>query len=358
VATVALHLQDPGAPSGYLLEAMLDAAKGADRGGGIFAFATADGIRASLHDKAFGRLLKRGTFDLVVGVDSITNVLAVEELARSVSQYAGLSGRVLVHAESVLFHPKVSWFGKGSNLTLIVGSGNLTVRGLRENWEAFTVIALRATAAGAAERQLADWLARHAALLLAPDDPRVLKEAARNSGQEASLRHARRRATTATGDTPPSNAQVLVAEAPKSGGRPSQVNFHKVHYEGFFRAKAGSGRHTTLRNVARDGTIGEAEVRPSSTRKSRNFSLELAGFANTKPPGKLPAIGVYVRLPQGTFLYMRVAPGEPGYADLDGFLTDNWTGPAKQKRQVEAGLSDVRKAWPKSPLWIAEIPSS
>jgi hypothetical protein len=356
VATVELRLQDPGAPSGYLLEAMLDAARGANRGGGIFAFATAEGIRTLLDDKAFRRLLKHGTFDLVVGVDSITNVLAVDELARFVSQYAGLTGRVLVHDESVLFHPKLSWFGRGSDLVLIVGSGNLTVRGMRENWEAFTTLTLRAGAAAAAEHQLADWLARHDDLLLAPDDPRVRKEAARNSGQESSLKHARRRTTAR--DIPPSSAQVLVAEASKSSKRPSQVNFHKVHYEGFFGAKAESGRRVILRNVSRDGTVGEEEVRPSSARPSRNFSLELRGFPKTVPPHQRPAIGVYVRLPQGTFLYQRVEPDETGYASLEGFLKDNWTGPARNMRQVEAKLSDVQRAWPESPLWRAEIPST
>jgi hypothetical protein len=350
-----LRLQDPGASTGYLLEVLLTAAQAAERGGGIFAFATADGLRAVLSDEAFGGLLQSGEFVLVVGVDLVTDERALDELAAFTARYPGLTARVFVHDESVLFHPKLAWFKVAADLILIVGSGNLTVRGLRENWEAFTTITLSGAAADATEQQLDDWLEDHAPLLLPMEHATVRERAARNTGRERDLKHPR--STVAT-DLVPLRAEALVAETPKSGTRPSQVNFHKDHYEGFFGAKAGTGRRVILRAVGADGTVGEEEVRPSSARESQNFSFELAAFRGSEPADEPPVIGVYVRLPQGSFLYQRVAPDEGGYADLARFLDERWTGRDDFMRQIQATVREVRNAWADSPLWTAEVPSA
>jgi hypothetical protein len=354
VSGVKLGLQDPGGESGHLLEALLRAAAGAERGGGIFAFATADGIRTILHDDAFGQLLGTGEFTLVVGVDSVTDTRALAELAACASNFPGLTGLALVHDKPVLFHPKLSWFRASDRLSVIVGSGNLTVRGLRENWEAFGVFVLEGKAARDVEDELTAWLGRHVDLLLDPGDERAIARAALNTGRERDLKHARR---TTAHETVDSDLEVLVAETPRSGTRPSQVNFSRTFYERFFGAEAGSGRRITLRSVAADGTVGAAESPPSSSRGSRNYSLELSAF-RVSPPDTPPVIGVYVKLPQGTFLYQRVAPGEPGYDELAGFLDDRWAGPAREKRRVSASAEQLRAVWPGSPLWSADVPSS
>lgn len=354
MSIAGLRLQDPGATSEHLLEALLQAAVGADRGGAIFAFATADGIRTVLQDPAFAPLLTDGEFTLVVGVDSVTDQRALAELASSATTFAGLTGLVLVHDEAVLFHSKLSWFRHGDSFTVVVGSGNLTVRGLRENWEAFGSLVLEGDAADEVEGQLEDWLARHQGLLLPPTDPKALERAGRNTGRERDLKHARRSTTTENVEV---DLEVLVAETPKSGTRPSQVNFSKALYEGFFGAEAGSGRRVTLRSVAADGTVGSVENPPSSDRGSQNYSLELSAFRVT-PAKAAPVIGVYARLPQGSFLYQRIAPGEAGYDELASFLDKRWFGPSHHMRRVTAAADDVRNAWPDSPLWSADVPSS
>jgi HKD family nuclease len=355
VSDVALRLQDPGSHSDYLLDVLFQAADGAERGGGIFAFATADGIRTMLLGDPFEDLLTSGRFDLVVGVDSITDTRALDVLTDLVARNERLSARVFVHDESVLFHSKLSWFRAGDQLTLIVGSGNLTVRGLRENWEAFTVVRVNGQAATEVEAQITAWLASQSGLLYPPTHPKARERAARNRGRERDLKHAR----GAPGkDVIPIDAQVLVAEAPKSGTRPSQVNFHKLFYEGFFGAQAGSGRVVILRYVAADGTVAGEEVRPSSNRESKNFSFELDGFKGLRDTHPQPVIGVYVRLPQGTILYQRLLPSDGGYAELQRFLIERWVGPAHMKRQVAVDASEVRAVIPKSSLWTAEIPSS
>jgi hypothetical protein len=349
-----LCFQNPGATSGYLLERLRELGPDAQSGGAIFAFATADGIRTFLRDDKFHGLLTGGTFDLVVGVDAVTDERAIRELSSVADDYSGLTARVFVHDETVLFHPKLAWFRIEETVTVVIGSGNLTVRGLRENWEAFSVIRLEGEAGSTIEKQLSDWLEQQTDLLLPPDHPSVATQAAKNTGRERDLKHPRRRPGS---DTVPSDAEVLVAEAPLSGGRPSQVNFHKQHYEGFFGAKAGTDRVVVLRSVSSSGNVGLEEVRPSSRRNSRNFSLELSAFDAPLPEGKRP-IGVYLRLAGGMILYQRLAPGDTGYSELDSFLGAKWTGREDMTRQVPASLAEVKKQWPGSSLWSAEVPSS
>src|SRR5690242_19260466 len=95
VTDVSLRLQVPGSFTGHLLEALKDGAAEATRGGGIFSFATADGIRTVL-DEAVADLVEEGDFDLIVGVDSITDTAAVVELDARVSRHMGLTARVFV----------------------------------------------------------------------------------------------------------------------------------------------------------------------------------------------------------------------------------------------------------------------
>ncbi len=351
----ALRLQCPGGQGSYLLEALLDASRDAERGGGIFAFATADGIGALLHSDTFESLLRIGRFNLVVGVDAVTDTRALDELTACARDYENLVARVLVHGQSVLFHPKISWFVRADRLTLVVGSGNLTIRGLRENWEAFVVVAFEGDSAVRVETDLSEWLTTHAASLRPPEDAIARERAARNTGRESDLKHPKR---VSKGDVLPNDVSVLVAEAPKSGSRPSQVNFDKDSYEKFFGAQEGSEGPVALRCVTAGGTVGEAEIRPVMIRKSRNFSFELSGFRGSERSGDLPDIGVYVRLPQRTFLYQRVMVGDAGYPELDSFLRARWSGSERFMRRAVADVADIRAAWPGSPLWTAEIPSS
>ena len=342
MADIALCLQRPGEDSGQLLEVLLGAAGRAERAGGIFAFATADGIKALLGDDSLKTLLRAGRFTLVVGVDAVTDNKALDELDARSKQHPRLIARVLVHEQRVLFHPKFSWFVSGRELTLIVGSGNLTVRGLRENWEAFTTIKLTGRRAKLLEGQIDSWLLAHAASLRLPGDATARLQAARNRGRELDLKHPSR---SRKRDVVPVEAGVLVAEVPMSGTRPSQVNFDKANYETFFGAKEGSEHRVTLYWVRADGGI-ETEIRPIMIRKSRNFSFELSGFREPRSRGQSPDIGVYVQLSPDAFFYQRVSSGEAGYAELDRLLKARWNGSARLMRRVVVASAEARAAWP------------
>ena len=120
---------DPGAPT--LLEHVLSATQAARGGGGAFAWASTAGVELLLEDPLFTGFLGRGPFDLVIGVDAITDPTTLTRLASLAGSHAQLEVSAFLHGRSgALFHPKVCWFVRESGGVALAGSGNLTVGGL------------------------------------------------------------------------------------------------------------------------------------------------------------------------------------------------------------------------------------
>src|SRR5688500_18063064 len=168
---MSFYFQDPGDPQGpYLLEYLLEAcASGATTGGGLFAWTTANGLQLLFEDPAFVRFLSQGQFDLVIGIDAVTNVAAIIKLNSILETTPSLTASVFVHERpQTMFHPKVCWFAGPKSGTLISGSGNLTVAGLRGNWEAFTVTAISPSEARTIQGDWTKWRREHAEVLLSP----------------------------------------------------------------------------------------------------------------------------------------------------------------------------------------------
>jgi hypothetical protein len=353
---VELRFQDAGGSTGNLLEELLVECATASQGGAIFAWTNASGTRSFLDDPVFKRFIRRGRFDLVVGLDSITDEAAVKALVDAEASASGLSVRAFLHDRSEMFHPKLAWFGDATALTLLVGSGNLTMGGLKNNWEAFTIARLVGTDAKAAHDEIARWIGTWDAILTPIGDPRVAARAKENSGNERSLKRAPR--TSAKVDARVDAVLgVLVAEVPRSGSRPTQVNFDQRNFEDFFGVSIRAQSRISLYHVRSDGTLGDVESRPSVARASKNYSFELAGMYGIPGSGGMPPIGVYLGLEPGTFLYMILAPGSAGYAEVDSFLSAHWSGPARQMRRVPTTAAELRAAWPTSPLWTARLPA-
>ena len=171
-----LHLQDPadaGAP--FLHEKILELCQGAARGGGAFSFASSDGVNLLMKDEVFRTFLQGGSFELVVGVDAITNEKALATLKKATDELPTLDVKVFYHQRpQTLFHPKFCWFRRGPKSVLLTGSGNLTVRGLRGNWEAFGIGEVAGGGADSLETQWADWRKAHESRLRPVDDPEVV----------------------------------------------------------------------------------------------------------------------------------------------------------------------------------------
>jgi hypothetical protein len=351
-----LKFQVAGAAGGYLLEHLLLESMGAQRGGGIFAWANAGGVKSLLEDDAFDEFLLTGNFRLFVGTDSITDPPAVERLIEISTRRPRLEVRAFMSPTSSLFHPKLAWFEHEGHLGLIVGSGNLTMGGLRSNWEAFALLKLTGKERADALAQIEAFLTGVTDHLLPISDPRVLERAERNSGNERNLR------TPLPTPTPKPDAsasvdEVLIAEIPKAGDRWAQANFDQENYEGFFGAKVGSQRRISLHHVDSAGTLGEVESRPSVEVASQNYRFELSAARGLSYPTQGSPIGVFLRLTTGEFLYSLLLPGDSGYEEVDALLSANWHGRADRKRRVRFSVDQVRAAWPSSPLWGVALPA-
>ncbi|MDN4491046.1 phospholipase D family protein [Demequina sp. SYSU T00068] len=351
-----LKFQRPGGASGYLLEHLLLESMGAVGGGGIFAWANLGGIKSLIEDEIFDEFLMRGNFRLFVGTDSITDPAAVERLVAIETRRPRFDARAFMSPDSSLFHPKLAWFEHESHLSLVVGSGNLTMGGLRSNWEAFTVLRLTGGERAEATSHIEDFLTDVTDFLLPVSDPRVLERVKLNTGNERSLRR-HSSPTSPALEVAPFVEDVLVAEIPRAGDRWAQANFDQENYEGFFGAEVGSQRRISLYHVDENAHVSEVESRPSVEVASKNYRFELAAARGRAYPVSGPPIGVFCRLRSGAFLYALLLPGDAGYAEMDGLLASRWQGRSDRKRRVRVQGAEVRKAWPDSPVWRAEVPA-
>ena len=388
-------IQDPSyKESMYLHETILDASKGGINGGGAYAFASRGGIELLLADETFKQFLEKGKFFLVVGMDDITNIRALQTLKAFVEKYSGhLTVKAYIHNnKGSTFHPKYCWFQKIEGGVLIIGSGNLTEQGLRHNREAYSVIDCNAEEISSVAEKWDEWIAHSQPFLFDIDDTRVLSVASKNATKAHEVAKAKK-AVLEKADTPDEQAlkelfqkqpkdlfkkkrlplqkkesekkpvitppvsitipvvadyneddyywtispdsDVLVAEIPKSGDRWKQVNFSKEVFEDFFGATCGENGvyRVLLKNVNSHGTVGDTEVRPSVSVSSHNYRFELDAATGLEyPKGKNRPIGVFAKVSERDFLYQLVMPDDIGYNSLTSALDKREHASSKMRR--------------------------
>lgn len=378
-----LHIQDPTNPnSEYLVDTLLDACVGARAGGGAFAFLSAGGIQLLLRDNLFAEFLSRGQFELLFGVDAITDTAAVQSLTQVRHEHPNLGARAFLptHSESI-FHPKVAWFDQGNGGFLITGSGNLTAGGLRWNIEAYAVERLDAAAMTRLREQWDDYVALTSACQLDPEDARVLALLERNA--------ARRKAMQDTGIVEPTEAeeeaarkhppepidgvsdihtahvdqpadevpqitpdtQILVAEIPRASNRWGQANFDQSTFFDFFGASNRVQRRAYFFHLRDDGTLGFQEVRPAVAVQSHNYRFELDAASGLAYPMDGRPVGVFAKVGARTFVYMLLMPGGAGHAEMALLLDQTAIALPGRLRRVVYRAADVQRAWPAAPLW-------
>jgi hypothetical protein len=363
-------IQDPkDSSSTYLLEVILDACENAELGGGTFAFASAHGAKLLFLDSSFQEFLKSNSFSLIVGVDAVTNKKALEALSEISTHYPNLSVRAFLSSVGgrSLYHPKFCWFKNSKGGILISGSGNLTGGGLRNNFEAFTLNKLDQPAY---DEMLSSWdhfIASNTMNLHEITEEAILNKASNNivirpkqiptaieeskAAEEISViqidesdeidEDIQNRLT--------SSDSLLIAEIPKASTRWNQANFSKEVFEDFFGATPGYQKRIFLYQIQQNGNLGEAEIRPSVSVKSRNFRFELEAASGLDYPTSGRPIGVFARCANRTFIYELLMPGKSGYKEISGFL-DAQEEPSTKMRRKTFTVSVLQQAWPKSPI--------
>jgi len=376
------YIQDPMFKDGYTLhEALLKASEGAIQGGGAYAFVTTGGAKLLLEDDTFTKLITNGRFRLIIGIDEITSENALEKINELSKKFKGLEASAFHHdTKGSLFHPKFSWFKNDSGGVLVLGSGNLTERGLRRNREAFSLVEVDSTEIQEIEEYWNSWLDLNTRFLKPVDDEEVIKKSRENIKNRAELNEFDGSAVIpgfeveqvdeSQEDTPlisefieeeDSEAWIfdesdpaLVAEIPNNNARWKQANFSKYTFVNFFGAPAGvNGNYRMLlRNVSATGVLGETEIRNSVSVASHNWRIELGAAVGLAYPTLSRPIGIFVRVSTRDFLYVLAMPADPFYNEIRQYLdleipatTNN-----RMKRHITS-VNELRIRCPNLPIW-------
>lgn len=328
----------------------------------MFAWSTAAGAEILLDSPDFEPLLTKGSFDLYVGTDTVTDQRAIDRLQQLSARHAGLSVRAVVNASASLFHPKLAWFADEDHVHIVIGSGNLTKGGLLANWEAFTVVVQPIEALGDLRSSIDDWLADIEPGVMKLDDPLVLEAVAQNKGFEASISPKSRRAKAGLKS---GNVQNwLVAELNKSrknaAGKSmfSQASFDKSTFQQFFDF-SGAEIDILLYPIADSGAVTGLESTKGRFKQfSINYYIELRTVQGVPYPAVGRPIAIFGRLLEGGYIYKVLLPGQSGHGAMSAWLnsTVSVPNPSHMKRIVTS-TADIRAVWPENPLLNASLPA-
>lgn len=365
-------MQEPN--SGRLLDRIDSISTDAQIGVGVFAFASKSGIQALINSPNIQKLIARGSFTLIVGVDALTNVEAIEALGGLADNYEGrLKTFVFLDSSGKgIFHPKFCWFKNGCSINILAGSGNLTSAGLGAkiigvnnafNWEAFGDFSLSGQAAQEFEENWNDWInsQEEAHRLRSLRDQDVIARAMQNSRfkwqgkvdpaveQDGDVVEPDSRAelTTATDKSVP---VVFISEITSGANRWNQANFRKDDFKAFFgfEAIAGQEVEVLIQHVAASGEVGEVEVRRPVVAQSRNFRVELGagrGIAYSKTEQDDRPLVVFVRIDIMAYRYCLLMPGEQGYQEVLTILGALSGHGRRYMRQTFVTIEDLKNQW-------------
>lgn len=341
------HLQDPASPDTvYLLEAIISASRNAESIKGVFAFASRHGVDSLIGDPEIQEFLRESEMTLLVGIDAITTRDTLVRLTEHEQRLERLNVRVFRSPTSALFHPKVVRFDYPDGYrTLIVGSGNLTPGGLRQNIEAFSVV--HATPDESFNMTSWNRFMNEHANDMRPIDADGLQRAAQNEVL------GRRRLRDAEPDIDPPVGRTdrfLIAQVPRAGDRWRQVHFNRDVVEEFFRVQRIAEQRVFLVECRQDGTFAEQEVRPCVYSDiNKNHKIEIASHHGEIYPAAGPPIAVFRELQVRSFAYMLLMPGDPGYDEMHALNEELPTvGPGY--RRTITNTADIHRHWANSPL--------
>ena len=323
---------------------------------GAYAFVTKGGF-----DVMFGDIVQKGqirNIDLVIGMDGITNTACIEHL-KQVDKHVFDIKAYIPNTSATIFHPKFCILANEdhSNGWLIIGSGNLTVRGIRQNQEAYTAIELFSKDVEDVIQTWKNWLiATHQNLKLL-DNELVTSKAKKNSNMfkaasrkknfdswnRSTIHETNREQKNKSFEIKHEkiyldeqrdfdewffniNSEVLIAEIPKASSRWNQANFDKATYLHYFAGSLEtSKKQVILRHVnPESGLIGDIEHRPCVAVKSQNYRVELTAAAGLEYPKEVTPIAVFINVGKRTFIYSLFMPENNYYSTLRRWVDDNW----------------------------------
>lgn len=362
-------------------------------GFGVFAFATASGISLLFEDEVFDKFLEKNKFNLIVGIDEITNsnsIVKLQELEKK--YYPNLRVNVFYHNNSnSLFHPKFIWFKSYGKITLLTGSSNLTEKALIRNKEAYTINEFEDEALVSFETYWDLWILQNQENFKSSSDSEVIRRAKLNIFRPKKKRMTTIEDTPAnsdinkadvddTNETPyedkkhtvsidlidkadvhetwaiENNQDVVVAEIPNNNKRWKQANFSKEIFYKFFGASLDNDkqRRILLRNVKQKGVLEEVESRNTVKVRSRNFRVELGAVGTLDYPiGEFRPIGIFVKVATRAFVYSIFMPDDIEYQNVYDYLYEYHPVENKSNKMNRylTKVNEIKEVCPNINLW-------
>jgi HKD family nuclease len=367
-----LYIQDPSFIGNKLLhEALLEAFENAQYGAGAYAYVTAGGVKILMEDQIFCSFINRGIFHLIIGMDDVTNTRTLNALSSvRENSHDHLRINAYMHNDGgSTFHPKISWFKTNDGGVVVVGSGNLTQKGLRRNREAFAFYHVSEETIAEVETMWTHWIENSRPCLKNITDDDVIQKAEENS-RTITTHPVRRRLRRPEQQEEEeviipvdeqdeigawvfdSTSQVLIAEIPGStNNRWSQANFDADTFRNYFGAQPGvnGAYRLIIRNVLWDGSLGETKIRPTISVASQNYRIELTNTERRVYPHNGRPIGIFVKVAERTFLYMLIFPDQAGHNTLQTFIDTNRLRPDRLVR-YRTTVGELQRILPALPL--------
>lgn len=343
-----LNIQDPEYDNSVtLLDSILNCCQNAVSGGGAYAFVSADGVSILMNDPIFDSFLTRGHFHLIIGMDDITNINTLTQLTSIINRHPNLHVKALLHNTlRSTFHPKFCWFDCENCGYTIIGSGNLTQKGMQSNREAFELKEVSIHELNIIKETWDNWLQSINHYLFPIDDRQILQRANENltrmreihaiERQRVPLRTQTDTTTNIVEEQEHTNiytdeigaweynntARVLLAEIPRGGSRWNQANFDQNTFETYFESRAGGRNQQSLilRLVKQNGNLGKIMVRPPVSVRSHNYRVELQISPDMQYPRTGYVLGTFVKLASRTFIYSLIFPDNVEYNNLENYL--------------------------------------
>lgn len=142
--------------------------------------------------------------------------------------------------------------------------------------------------------------------------------------------------------------EVLIAEI-GGGPRWKQVNFPVNIFEDFFGAERGNNAYNIkLMNIAKDGSLGEVEIRQAVSVKSRNYRFEIkcAETDGAYPGDDKRPIGLFIKLYNDEFLYQVLKHGDKGYKRIKEYLYQETTNNARELKRAIVHIEAIHALYP------------
>jgi hypothetical protein len=370
-----ISFQQPG--SSGLIATLNSAAEHSTSCGGVFAFASKAGFESYLNCPNIKHMLENNRdIYIIIGVDAVTNSEALLYIEERIVEFPNsLKVNVFYHENiNSIFHPKFAWFKYANGMKLIIGSCNLTTRGLGQydisrspfgNWEVFGLHEYTDTQAIQLEEIINDWIINQEqnGFLLPINNEKVRNRAMFNS--RVRLPRLPRQLQTITHEEIISEeydeekTEVLIREIPKN--RPGQADIGRKALKEFFGYEEdGDERNIFLQHVSLDNELEAVREVRLFVNKSRNYRLELHAMSDISyeiGTDDSRMLLVAIKFDDYSYRYTVIPVNNSNYQIINNHLPRISSSQGRKMREIMTTSDKLSEIWPNVPSHLLPITS-